>query len=118
MKTTIKMKIILIFGLLALVLAPKIQYAQVDKSEALDQNISIYAEDEPLSDVIEKICKYLCLIWLFCLFYDSRRRQNKGDSFIRINTLNRCSFLHSIIVNRIDTELTRHINFSCKKSIS
>lgn len=26
---------------------------------ALDQNISIYAEEEPLSGVIEKICKYL-----------------------------------------------------------
>lgn len=61
MKTTIKMKIILIFGLFALIFAPKIQYAQEDKSQALDQNISIYAEDEPLSDVIEKICKYLNL---------------------------------------------------------
>ena len=61
MKTSIKMKIILIFGLLAMIFAPKIQYAQVDKSQALDQNISIYAEDEPLSDVIEKICKYLNL---------------------------------------------------------
>lgn len=30
-----------------------------DKDQVLDQNISIYAEDEPLSDVIAKICKYL-----------------------------------------------------------
>lgn len=29
------------------------------KGNALDQNISIYAENEPLSGVIEKICKYL-----------------------------------------------------------
>lgn len=36
-------------------------YAQEKKSLALDQNISIYAEDEPLSDIIEKICNYLDL---------------------------------------------------------
>ncbi len=35
--------------------------AQQPGGQALDQNISIYAEDEPLSDVIEKICKYLNL---------------------------------------------------------
>jgi hypothetical protein len=29
------------------------------KSAAMDQNISIYAENEPLSNVLEKICKYL-----------------------------------------------------------
>jgi hypothetical protein len=29
------------------------------KKDALDQNISIFAENEPLSGVIEKICKYL-----------------------------------------------------------
>lgn len=43
------------------ILFPKIQYAQDKKSQTLDQNISIYAEDEPLADIIEKICNYLNL---------------------------------------------------------
>ncbi len=43
------------------VLAPQSAFAQQPENQALDQNISIYAEDEPLSDVIEKICKYLNL---------------------------------------------------------
>ena len=34
-------------------------FAQQPDQQVLDQNISIYAEDEPLHDVIEKICKYL-----------------------------------------------------------
>src|SRR5690554_1330873 len=34
-------------------------FAQQPDQQVLDQNISIYAEDEPLSDIIEKICKYL-----------------------------------------------------------
>ncbi len=59
MKTINNIKIVLIFIAAALIFIPKMQYAQDKKSEALDQNISIYAEDEPLSDVIEKICKYL-----------------------------------------------------------
>lgn len=43
-----------------LVIMPMVPYAQETKSTpALDQNISIYTENEPLSDVIEKICKYL-----------------------------------------------------------
>ena len=46
-------------ALLALLVVPNTSFAQDTKSQALDQNISIYAEDEPLSDVIEKICKYL-----------------------------------------------------------
>lgn len=46
-------------ALLALLVVPNTSFAQETKSQALDQNISIYAEDEPLSDVIEKICKYL-----------------------------------------------------------
>ena len=33
--------------------------AQEENKQALDQNISIYAEEEPLSSVIQKICKYL-----------------------------------------------------------
>ncbi len=35
--------------------------AQDKKSQVLDQNISIYAEDEALSDIIEKLCDYLKL---------------------------------------------------------
>ena len=62
MKTLInKLFLVTVLAAFALVLLPKTQYAQDDKSQALDQNISIYAEDEPLSDVIEKICKYLNL---------------------------------------------------------
>ena len=60
MKTTInKIWIAFIFTAVALILVPNVNFAQETKSEALDQNISIFAEDEPLSDVIEKICKYL-----------------------------------------------------------
>ena len=45
-----------------LVIMPMALFAQETKSApALDQNISIYTENEPLSDVIEKICKYLNL---------------------------------------------------------
>jgi len=44
-----------------LVFIPVLLFAQETKkaNPALDQNISIYAKDEPLSGVIEKICKYL-----------------------------------------------------------
>jgi hypothetical protein len=60
MKTTInKIYTTFVFALFALILVPKVQFAQETRSQALDQNISIYAEDEPLSDVIEKICRYL-----------------------------------------------------------
>ena len=60
MKTTInKIWIAFVFTAVALILVPKVNFAQETKSQALDQNISIYAEDEPLSDIIEKICKYL-----------------------------------------------------------
>ncbi len=60
MKTTInKIWIAFVFAVIALVFVPNLNYAQDTKTQALDQNISIYAEDEPLSDVIEKICKYL-----------------------------------------------------------
>ncbi len=38
---------------------PKAGFAQQPDGQVLDQNISIYAEDEPLSDIIEKICSYL-----------------------------------------------------------
>ena len=59
MKTTIKIWIAFVFAAVVLILVPQTNFAQETKTEALDQNISIYAEDEPLSDVIEKICKYL-----------------------------------------------------------
>jgi len=54
-----KISIAIIFIAVALVFVPKMHFAQETKTQALDQNISIYAEDEPLSDIIEKICKYL-----------------------------------------------------------
>ena len=59
MKTIKKIRIVLILCICSLIFVPKVQFAQDKKSQALDQNISIYAEDEPLSNVIEKICKYL-----------------------------------------------------------
>ncbi len=60
---TIKASVLTFLAAFAIFLAmPKMQYAQNPKSAgALDQNISIYAENEPLSEVIEKICKYLNL---------------------------------------------------------
>lgn len=58
MKTTIKKLWIAAFFAAALMLNLGAG-AQDTKSQALDQNISIYAEDEPLADIIEKICKYL-----------------------------------------------------------
>ena len=60
MKTIItKFRITLLFAVTAMVLIPNTPFAQDTKNQALDQNISIYAEDESLSDVIEKICNYL-----------------------------------------------------------
>ena len=59
MKTISKISMLLLFAVLALVINPGRVNAQDKKSQALDQNISIYAEEEPLSSVIEKICKYL-----------------------------------------------------------
>lgn len=60
---TIKINFRLTFFLFAafLWLAPGNTSGQETKSQVLDQNISIYAEDEPLSDIIEKICNYLNL---------------------------------------------------------
>lgn len=60
MKTTVNyIKTSLLLIAITLVFVPKIQYAQDTKSAALDQNISISVEDESLSNVVEKICKYL-----------------------------------------------------------
>jgi hypothetical protein len=62
MKTSIKQLNTVIFLLLSiLVLNISRVNAQETNTQVLDQNISIYAEDEPLSDVIEKICNYLNL---------------------------------------------------------
>ncbi len=60
MKTK-KINIVLaaIFAAILMVLAPKQQMAQDKKTSALDQNISIFAENEPLANIIEKICEYL-----------------------------------------------------------
>jgi hypothetical protein len=60
MKTTFnKFQIAFVFATAVLIFAPKVNFAQEIKTQTLDQNISIYAEEEPLSDVIKKICSYL-----------------------------------------------------------
>lgn len=56
-----KIGMVLAFALAVWLMAPQTGFAQQPNKQVLDQNISIYAEDEPLSDVIEKICKYLNL---------------------------------------------------------
>ncbi|MBN1819917.1 MAG: aspartyl protease family protein [Prolixibacteraceae bacterium] len=57
-KTNIRLKLAIFFFLMAA--ATQLLVAQEQKkSQILDQNISIYAEDEPLSNIIEKICNYL-----------------------------------------------------------
>lgn len=61
MKTIHKISSAIMILLFALILLPNRTFSQEEKSQALDQNISIYAEDEPLSSVVEKICKYLNL---------------------------------------------------------
>ncbi len=53
-----KLRITFVFVVLILISVPQTSFTQEKKTEPLDQNISIYAEDEPLSDVIKKICKY------------------------------------------------------------
>lgn len=59
MKTINNIKTAILLTAALLIFIPKMQYAQNTKSAALDQNISISVEDESLSNVIEKICKYL-----------------------------------------------------------
>jgi hypothetical protein len=60
---TIKRKIgiVWILAVIWLLQLPQVSFAQQPGNQVLDQNISIYAEGEPLSDVIEKICNYLNL---------------------------------------------------------
>ncbi len=83
MKTTIiKIWTAFVFISIALILIPKVQFAQETKTQALDQNISIYAEDEPLSDVIEKICKYLDIDY-------SYNAKLIGDKKISLNISNK-----------------------------
>jgi hypothetical protein len=60
MKTIIKFRNVMILVFAILTISSQENFAQ-DKNQILDQNISIFAEDEPLSDVIEKICNYLNL---------------------------------------------------------
>ena len=62
MKTIInQIRTVIAITLIALVFIPKLHVAQEAQKQVLDQNISIYAEDEDLSDIIEKICTYLNL---------------------------------------------------------
>ena len=62
MKTIItKFRNILIVVFTILTFSSQINFAQEPNKQVLDQNISIYAEDEPLANVIEKICNYLNL---------------------------------------------------------
>jgi hypothetical protein len=56
-----KLGMAILLALTIVVLKPQVASAQQPGNQALDQNISIYAEDEPLSDIIEKICNYLNL---------------------------------------------------------
>ncbi|MCD6354200.1 MAG: aspartyl protease family protein [Prolixibacteraceae bacterium] len=63
-------------------LLPRLTVAQETKTQTLDQNISIYAEDEPLSNVIEKICKYLNLDY-------SYNSKIIGDKKISLNISNK-----------------------------
>jgi len=51
-------KSVVLIVVLALAMPAQLK-AQDQKTQALDQNISIIAEDEPLSSVIQKICNYL-----------------------------------------------------------
>lgn len=56
-KTGFALVLAIVLGLIT----PQYAFSQEPQDQVLDQNISIYAEDEPLSDIIEKICKYLNL---------------------------------------------------------
>lgn len=61
MKTINKIITTIFLMAVLVIFIPEIQFAQDTKSAALDQNISISVEDESLSSVVEKICKYLNL---------------------------------------------------------
>ena len=76
-----KIPITLTFLISSLIFVPKNQFAQDVQIQALDQNISIYAEDEPLSDIIEKICNYLNIDFT----YNSEIVKDKRISLNMIN---------------------------------
>lgn len=82
MKTINNLKTAIFISVAILIFLPKIHFAQDTKSAALDQNISISVEDESLSNVIEKICKYLNLDYK----YNSDMLANKK---ISINVSNK-----------------------------
>lgn len=83
MKTMInKIKVILLLAVLVMFAVPNQLLAQEQKSQALDQNISIYAEEEPLSSVIEKICKYLDIDFQY-------NSQDLADKKISLNVSNK-----------------------------
>jgi hypothetical protein len=81
-KLIYKLNYIIVLAVLVLILVPTTQYAQEKKSQALDQNISIYAEEEPLEDVIKKICNYLDLDY-------SYNSQLVSDKKISLNISNK-----------------------------
>ena len=79
MKTFIRQLNIAIFlSLILLVITPAHVFAQEKEPQVLDQNISIYAEDEPLSDVITKICKYLKLDYSYNSNIIADKKINEG----------------------------------------
>ncbi len=73
MKTIIKYLQYLILLSMFTLLAINIK-AQEQKNQILDQNISIYAEDEPLSSVVEKICEYLGLDYKYNFSHLSQKK--------------------------------------------
>lgn len=83
MKTTLnKLSRLFIPFTIILFALPATVFAQDERGQALDQNISIYAEDEPLSSVIEKICDYLDIDYK----YNSR---DLADKRISMNISNK-----------------------------
>jgi hypothetical protein len=77
MKTSfLNIKSLLLSAFVLLLIIPNLSNAQDKKNQALDQNISIYAEEESLSSVIKKICDYLHLDYT----YNSEMLANKKVS--------------------------------------
>jgi hypothetical protein len=71
-----------IFAILFILVSFNSQAQDKKKNTALDQNISIYAENEPLSGVLEKICKYLKIDY-------SYNSQLLADKKISLNVSNK-----------------------------
>ncbi len=81
MKTTgKKIGIAIALALLLAAFKPQPSFAQHPGDQVLDQNISIYADDEPLSDVIEKICNYLNLDYSYNAQIVSEKKVNLNIS--------------------------------------